>query len=129
MRTLLKSFAGFAAAVSFSLPLSAYAITPMGGLVTALVPCNTGYLISVVNPGVLGSGLYMWTPGTINFLWGPPVVSSWVVGMSDVILPCFIGHVFVGAGQRITFMGSSIPLVGVASDVNNPALLSGHGLY
>jgi hypothetical protein len=127
MRTLSKIAASAAIVLSALVPFSAYAITPMGGLVTALVPCNYGYLISVVNPGGIGSGLYMWTPATISFLWGPPILKSWVLGMTDAVLPCFVGHAVVGYGQRITFMGSSLP--GVPTELNNPAVLSGHGLY
>lgn len=88
-------------------PLSAFALTPVGGFVTAVRPCNTGYLITVVNPAGLGSGEFMWTPGTLDYLWGPPIFHRWVLGMTDVPLACVVGHVLIGFGQRITFDGTS----------------------
>lgn len=89
-------------------PLTASALVPVGGLVTFMQPCNTGYLITVVNPGGIGSGEFMWTPGTLDYLWGPPTTGRWVLGMTDVPLPCFVGHVLWGWGARITFDGTSL---------------------
>jgi hypothetical protein len=128
MHRLARYTAAAICLVALALPFSVSAFTPMGGLVTFLRPCNTGYLITVINPGLIGSGEYMWTPGTLSFLYGPPLIGEWVLGMTDVPLPCFIGTVLYGYGQRITFMGSSIPLpVGSDSGVNG--VLNGHGLY
>ena len=96
---------------SFLFPFSALAVTPVGGYVTFVRPCNSGYLITVINPWGVGSGEFMYTPGTISFLYGPPRIHTWVLGMTDVPLPCFIGAsppVLIGWGQRITFHGTSL---------------------
>ncbi len=122
-----KILASLVLLVSLFMPFSALAITPMGGYVTTYLPCNYGILITVVNPGGIGSGVYMWTPATISFLHGPPLPNTWVLGMTDVPFPCFIGKVFVGYGERITFHGTSLP--GVPTNFNNPAVLTGFGLY
>lgn len=115
--------------ISLLFPLSAYAITPMGGLVTFVRPCNYGYIITVVNPGVIGSGEFMITPGTITFLYGPGIIHTWVLGMTDVPLPCFIGKVLWGYAQRVTFMGSSLPLPMGSESAGDNAVINGHGLY
>jgi hypothetical protein len=115
--------------VALLFPFSALAFTPMGGLVVFMRPCNTGYLITVVNPGVIGSGEFMWTPGTISFLYGPPVLHEWVLGTTDVPLPCFVGPVLYGFGQRITFMGTSLPLPAGSESSGANAVINGHGLY
>jgi len=113
----MHRLAKFAAAVTcfaaLAFPFSALAITPMGGYVTFVRPCNTGYLITVINPWGIGSGEFMYTPGTISFLYGPPLIHTWVLGMTDVPLPCFIGTVLYGWGQRITFHGTSLPGAGL----------------
>jgi len=123
---------GLVALAALAAPLPAAAITPMGGYVTFLRPCNYGYLITVVNPGGIGSGDFIFTPGTITFLYGPPVIHTWVLGMTDVPLPCFVGvspPVLIGFGQRITFMGSSLPLPFGSESSGANAVINGHGLY
>lgn len=130
MQSLFKTLVGLLAAASFFLmPLSALAITPVGGYVVFMRPCNYGYMITVVNPAGIGSGDFMWTPGTISFLYGPPILHTWVLGMTDVPLPCFIGHVLYGWGQRITFHGTSLPLPMGSESSGANSVINGHGLY
>ncbi len=112
MRFIANFVVAVACTAALAFPLSAMAITPVGGFVTLIRPCNTGYLLTVVNPLGVGSGEYMWTPGTVSFLFGPPILHTWVLGMTDAILPCFVGAtppILIGVGQRITFHGTSLP--------------------
>jgi hypothetical protein len=110
-------------------PSVASAITPIGGYVVFTRPCNTGYLITVVNPWGIGSGEYMFTPGSIPFPYTPPLIHTWVVGMSDVPLPCFVGHVLYGWGQRVTFIGTSLPMPMGSESGAAGGVINAHGLY
>lgn len=129
MHKLSRYVAALACFAALAFPFSALAITPMGGYVVGLQPCNMGYLIYVVNPGGIGSGSFMLTPGTITFLYGPAIIHTWVLGMTDVPVPCFIGTALYGYGQRITFMGSSLPLPAGSESSGANAVINGHGLY
>lgn len=115
--------------LALAFPFSAFAITPVGGYVTFVRPCDYGYLITVVNPLVIGSGEFMWTPGTISFLYGPPIMHTWILGITDAPLPCWIGTTFYGWGQRITFHGTSLPLPMGSESAGDNSVINGHGLY
>ncbi|HEV8666273.1 MAG TPA: hypothetical protein VN665_00280 [Candidatus Paceibacterota bacterium] len=81
-------------------PLYAFAISPIGGKVTSMVPCphNAGYIVTVVGFGI-GSGVFWYVPGlSFAYLYGPPFVGEWILGMSDVPTGC---------GERITYSGTS----------------------
>jgi hypothetical protein len=92
-------FAALTAAV-LVIPLSALAISPIGGKVVAEVPCEhgPGFMVTVVGFGI-GSGVFWYIPGaSFAYLYGPPVIGEWILGLSDIPSGC---------GERITYSGSS----------------------
>lgn len=84
----------------FASPLYAFAISPIGGKVVAEVPClhGPGFMVTVVGFGI-GSGVFWYLPGaSIAYLYGPPIIGEWILGVSDVPTGC---------GERITYSGTS----------------------
>lgn len=71
--------------VSLLLPITAGAVgIPIGGKVINILPCPPhvpGYLYVVAGFGI-GSGVFWYVPGTLTFLYGPPVIGKWVLGIS-----------------------------------------------
>jgi len=81
-------------------PLSASAFLPIGGKVTTMVPCphNAGWMVTVVGFGI-GSGVFFYMPGaTLTYLYGPPIIGDWILGLSDLPTVC---------GERMTMIGTS----------------------
>ncbi len=82
-------------------PLSVFAISPIGGKVVSEIPCihGGGFIVTVVGFGI-GSGVFWYLPGaSFTYLYGPPVVGEWILGLSDVPNPA--------CGERITYSGTS----------------------
>lgn len=67
MRTLVVLLVG--AVVALSIPASAYAFLPFGGLITAVSPCPTGAgtIAVVLAPPPIPSGPYAILPKTISY--------------------------------------------------------------
>ncbi len=100
MQNLEKIIISSLVAIFLLAPLSALAFLPIGGKVTSEIPCphSAGFLVTVVGFGV-GSGIFWYLPGaSISYLYGPPVVGEWILGLSDIPSTC---------GERITFAGTS----------------------
>lgn len=96
-----KFIVAAAVAAVVAAPLSAFAISPIGGKVISVVPsihCG-GLIVTVVGFG-MGSGVFWYVPGlSIAYLYGPPIVGEWILGLSDIPNP--------SCGERITFSGTS----------------------
>ena len=90
--------------VSLALPFSAYAIGyPIGGKVISAVPvplCG-GVVVTVVGLGGVGSGVFLYAPGVINYLYGPPIPGRWILGLSDVPTHCGLRASLVGTSFGI----------------------------
>jgi len=91
---------GLLVAATLLAPLSALAISPIGGKVVSMVPCphSIGFIVTVVGFGI-GTGIFWYLPGvSIAYPYGPPFIGEWILGMSDVPTYC---------GERITYSGTS----------------------
>lgn len=104
MQSLHKWILATLLAVSLAIPLTTFALVPIGGKVVSVSPCPSnipGYLISVVGFGI-GSGVFWYVPGaTLTYLYGPPLVGQWVLGMSDIPTTCGLRATFTGTGFGI----------------------------
>ena len=102
MKLLFQTLLTLVGVLVIAAPLSAAAFLPIGGKVVSVTVCPhiPGYIIGVAGFGV-GSGLFWYLPGaTITYLYGPPVVGEWVLGLSDVP--------FAACGaSRATYTGTS----------------------
>ena len=81
-------------------PLSAFAFLPIGGKIVSEIPCPTGpgFIVTVVGFGI-GSGVFWYLPGaSFAYLYGPPIIGEWILGLSDIPSTC---------GERITYSGTS----------------------
>jgi hypothetical protein len=88
-------------AVALAAPLSALAFLPIGGKIVSEIPCphSVGFIVTVVGFGV-GTGVFWYLPGaTITYLYGPPILGEWILGLSDVPSTC---------GARMTMTGTSV---------------------
>ena len=100
MRLPQKFILVVATVVLLVAPLSALAISPIGGKVVSMIPCphNVGFIVTVVGFGI-GSGVFWYIPGaSIAYLYGPPFIGEWILGLSDFPSAC---------GERITYAGTS----------------------
>lgn len=79
--------------------------TSFGGRVSFAVPCTAGLYVGVISargatPGLLET--YIWTPGTLTFMAGPPrTPGQQILGLADVPFLCF------------TFAAKPVPLFGL----------------
>ena len=68
--------------------------------------CNTGILVFLSPPT---PGFFMWVPGTVSYLDGPPLhPGQWLLGVAGPPMVCMVGLFPVGAGLMILFHGSSL---------------------
>jgi hypothetical protein len=92
------------------IPLSAFAVTgiPIGGLVTAIQPCNTGILAYVLT--MEGVVPVMWFWGNLPFLSHiPPHPGQYILGDGGTaVAPCVLGVIPYGGGIPILYHGSSL---------------------
>jgi hypothetical protein len=96
-RTRKLMLSGLIAAGIAAPLLALAAIVPIGGKVISVLPCKTGgYTYQVAGFGV-GTGLFWYMPGTPTFLYGPPIMGKWVLGMGTP----------GGCGFPTTMIGSS----------------------
>ena len=102
MKWILRSLGALSLVAVFFLatPQHVSAFLPIGGKVVGMFPCihGGGWTITVVGFGI-GSGVFWYSPATVTFLYGPPFIGEWVLGMSDVPTLC---------GERATFVGTSL---------------------
>lgn len=92
-----------------SLPRTFAALNdPFGGSIIFIQRCNDGSLITLGPPT---TGQYRYTPGTISYEYGPPIsINQWLLGISSLTAPCFLGKIYMGSGAPILFHGSSNPI-------------------
>lgn len=93
-----------------SLPQHALALKPFGGRILAAIPCLSLETTSIhVTVGLPTPGLYVWTPLTITYLWGPPIYpGKWVLGNSLVPYVCVGPGGVELPGLRMIIVGSSV---------------------
>ncbi len=86
----------------------AQGLQPFGGMVTAMRTCNSGLLLTVVEP--FGVNEYMWFWGNLPYLmYIIPHIGQNMLGMAAYgTVPCVIGTVTIGSGMPIIYHGSSI---------------------
>ena|SRR3989344_9272466 len=93
--------------VSVSLPTPAVAANVFGGRVGASVPCFNAAIWASVGPP--RQGLYIWTPATRTYPYGPPRSGKYVLGLYGIPYFCIvsIAPLFVLPGISMTMLGSS----------------------
>ena len=91
-------------------PFVSFAQVPFGGLVTALVPCNSGELLYVLVPPLLVPSTFMWFTGELPFpMYVAPHPGQELLGMAAITpVPCIVGTVSVGSGKPILYHGESL---------------------
>lgn len=103
MHKLLRFFAALLLTASLAIPLSAGALgVPIGGKVVSMIPCpfGVGYLYTVVGAGI-GSGLFWYLPGVPTYLYGPPIIGRWVLGLAVPAAGCGLPTVMIGSSPAI----------------------------
>jgi hypothetical protein len=79
-----------------------------GGQVIFEIPCDTGLLLTVLEPGA-GAQELMWNYGELPYLsFVPPHIGQWLLGMTGLPEVCAVGPLTIGIGNAITFHGSSL---------------------
>jgi hypothetical protein len=107
--------AGLLGAVALLLPFSASAFgTSFGGRVIAAIPCisaaGPSLYVTIVPFGAF-QPLYIWTPLTLTYSWGPPrTPGQQVLGVADIPFVCFTPTVppVPLYGQRMQTVGTSL---------------------
>lgn len=99
MNRLLPLIASIGLMIVFLAPFEASAFLPIGGKVVSEVPClhGGGLIVTVVGFG-LGSGVFWYSPLTLTYLYGPPLIGEWILGDSDIPTAC---------GERALMTGTS----------------------
>ncbi|MDE1924995.1 MAG: hypothetical protein KGH79_02340 [Patescibacteria group bacterium] len=91
MNQLLRIGISAALAIVFLAPLQTFAFLPIGGKIIAVHPCPPlvpGYAIDVVGFGI-GTGIFWYVPGvTLTYLYGPPFVGEWILGLAAPLGAC-----------------------------------------
>lgn len=93
--------------ISFT-PFRAYALIPFGGLVGTIIPCMSGSIHTTVGPPV--GGVFIWTPATRTYLYGPPSPGRWVLGYAGPPSICV-----VSLNPPIFFTGLVMLMVGTSA--------------
>lgn len=108
MQRLSKTFTAVLVGIGLAVPLITFAaIVPIGGRVTTWLPCtNGGYHINVVGAGV-GSGAFVWLPGSLTFLNGPAFPGASILGTADYPVVCMVGKIPY-YGLRIFMHGTGL---------------------
>ena len=86
---------------------AAIAFLTLGGMISKVITCNEGFLITVGPPR---PGEFMVTPGVIayGFTFGLVHPGQFILGLaSPVAVNCTVGIITVGSGLRILIMGTS----------------------
>jgi hypothetical protein len=89
------------------LPFSTYA-APFGGPIGQIIFCYNEAIWTTVGPPV--GGIYIWTPSTQTYPFGPPAHSGqYLLGLYGAPYYCLVSIVpiIVYPGISITMMGSS----------------------
>ncbi|RJQ33461.1 hypothetical protein C4568_04750 [Candidatus Parcubacteria bacterium] len=90
-----------------SFPLYVLAANVFGGRVGASIPCfNVAIWNSV---GAPRGGIYIWTPATRTYPYGPPSSGRYVLGLYGIPYFCIvtIAPLFVLPGISMTMLGTS----------------------
>jgi hypothetical protein len=103
MRTALATFL----MILVMAPTAASAANVFGGRVGASIPCFNVAIWNTV--GAPRGGLYIWTPATRTYPYGPPASGKWVLGLYGIPYFCIvtIAPLFVLPGISMTMLGSS----------------------
>lgn len=85
--------------------------TSFGGRVIASIPCVSPLgpsLHVTIAPSGIFSPVYIWTPATLTYTYGPPTrPGQQVLGLADVPFGCMVGTLPL-YGQRMTMVGTSL---------------------
>ena len=90
-----------------AVPALSHAQMPFGGLVVFTLPCNNGFLLTVLQ--FTGPQFFMWNFGELPYLmFIPPHPGQNVLGMAlPAPVPCILGLHPQGFGFPIIFHGES----------------------
>ena len=103
-----RQFACFAIVLTL-LPSLAFAANVFGGKVSTSIPCYNNAIWNTV--GAPRGGIYIWTPSTRTYPFGPPATGKWVLGLYGVPYFCIVSlaPLIVFPGITMTMLGSSGP--------------------
>ena len=92
-------------------PLSTLAaIIPIGGRVITTKPClGGGWYFTVAGFGGIGSGAFVWYPGSITYPYGLPRIGVNILGTADASVVCMFGKVPL-PGFRVFMEGTSLSI-------------------
>lgn len=104
-------------------PYTVSAITkPFGGLTTFLFDCRNLVKYVVIGPPV--GGEYIWHPGTKTYLFGPPSVGRWNLGLAGPPSICV-----VSVNPPIFFFGLSMIMLGTSGPAGSLIPSQGPDLF
>lgn len=94
-------------ATLLSMPLAASAANVFGGKVGAFFPCFNAALWNTVSAP--RGGIYIWTPATRTYPYGPPGPGRWTLGLYGIPYFCIVTifPLFVLPGIAMTMEASS----------------------
>jgi hypothetical protein len=91
-----------ACVLALFLPYAAWA-APFGGQVGSTIFCANGVILDEVGPPI--GGLFLWTPATATYAFGPPThPGQWVLGLSGIPYYCLVSIVPLLFAPGITMM-------------------------
>jgi len=107
MSGVSKKLATLSLAVLLTLPMTANAANVFGGKVSASIPCFNVAIWNTV--GAPRGGIYIWTPATRTYPFGPPGSGRWTLGLFGIPYFCIvsIAPLIVFPGIAMTMEASS----------------------
>jgi hypothetical protein len=103
----MRGIAGIILALLMFAPATALA-QPFGGPITQIIFCYNQAIYTVVGPP--RGGIYIWTPGTKTYPFGPPAhAGQYLLGLYGAPYYCLVSIVpiIVFPGIAMTMLGSS----------------------
>lgn len=93
--------------VACTFPFAASAANVFGGRVGVSIPCLNVAIWTTV--GAPRGGIYIWTPATKTYPYGPPASGKYVLGLYGIPYFCIVwpAPLIVFPGIAMTMLGSS----------------------
>lgn len=83
---------------------------PFGGRTTFIISCMDGAIYTIIGPPTGGS--YLWTLGTRTYLFGPPSVGRWNLGIAGPPSICV-----VSINPPVFFFGLVMIMLGTSGGI------------
>jgi len=115
MRKIALFLASFVLLMVITTPLSVSALfgpsslsTSFGGRIISVLPCEEGFFFVTIIPAGVFPISYVWTPGTITKLAGPPrTPGQQILGLADTPITCTVFGFLTLVAQRMQMVGTS----------------------